>query len=112
MSNLTPRPPLPPPANPAICRVQPLVPELSLFVPGHTAPPPPPQPHQPPTHHLQPQSDLSRQFNRTEATLFLSGSSSDILPRKVQWSDQQSPQTPGSSHHHPPPPPPPHHHHD
>ena len=104
MSNLTPRPPLPPPAAPAICRVQPLVPELSLFVPGHSAPPPPPRPHQPPTHHLQPQSDLSRQFNRTEATLFLSGSSSDLLPRKVQWSDQQSAQSPGSSHHHPPPP--------
>ena len=103
MSNLTPRPPLPPPANPAICRVQPLVPDLSLFVPGQAVPPPPPQPHQPPT--LQPQSDLSRQFNRTEATLFLSGSSSEFLPRKVQWSDQQSPQTPVSSHNLPPPPP-------
>ena len=90
MSNLRPRPPLPPPASPAICRVQPLVPELSLFVPGHGAPPPPPQPHLPPTHHLLPQSDLSRQFHRSEATLFLSGSNSDILPRKVQWSDQQS----------------------
>ena len=90
MSNLRPRPPLPPPASPAICRVQPLVPELSLFVPGHGAPPAPPQPHLPPAHHLLPQSDLSRQFHRTEATLFLNGSNSDLLPRKVQWSDQQA----------------------
>jgi len=47
-----------------------------------------PQPQRPPT--LEPQSEMSRQFLATEATLFLSGGSSDGLqPRKVQWSDQQ-----------------------
>jgi len=45
---------------------------------------PPPHPHLPPSHHLVPQSDLSREFHRSEATLFLSGSS-DVPVRRVQF---------------------------
>jgi len=66
-----------------------------LFVPSGHSPIPQtlamaPQPQRPPT--LEPQSEMSRQFLATEATLFLSGGSSDSLqPRKVQWSDQQQP---------------------
>ena len=72
MSSLTPRPPHPPPASPAIARVLPMVPEVSLFTPGQAHSP---YPQLLPTHHLRPQSDLSIQFQRSEATLFLSGSS-------------------------------------
>ena len=110
MSGMSPRPPHPPPATAQVARVQPQVPELSLFFPGpgprhHHRPGlgHPPQPHQLPTYHLQPQSDLSQQFHRTEATLFLNGSS-DSNGRKVQWSDQQpqpSASKPSSSY--PPP---------
>ena len=45
---------------------------------------PPPRPHLPPSHHLVPQSDLSREFLRSEATLFLSGST-EIPARRVQF---------------------------
>ena len=116
MTSQAPRPPHPPPASQAIARVLPMVPEVSLFIPGQVLPsshtplsasplyprpwssqqlpiphllPPtsqvhPPRPHIPPSHHLRPQSDLSREFLRSEATLFLSGSS-DIPPRRVQF---------------------------
>jgi len=46
----------------------------------------PPSPHLPPTYHLTPQSDLSREFNMTDATLFLNGGNSEVVPpRKVQF---------------------------
>merc|ERR1719245_821045 len=95
MSRQGPRPPHPPPAPASVLRVQPQVPEPSLFmsennqhfspvtrpVLHHQTPPQPfqtpPPPHQPPTHHLQPQSELSRQFHKTEATLFLSSGGSN-----------------------------------
>ena len=115
MSSHAPRPPHPPPASPAIARVLPMVPEVSLFIHAQVLPsssplpssppyprpspsqqllhphllPPtsqvqPPRPHLPPSHHLLPQSDLSRVFQRSEATLFLSGSS-HIPARRVQF---------------------------
>jgi len=118
MSSQAPRPPHPPPASPAIARVLPMVPELSLFMPGqprqpssfspshpplpapkqHNQPPSqppihhnlvpqsdhPPRPHLPPSHHLVPQSDFSREFLRSEATLFLSGSTETPV-RRVQF---------------------------
>jgi len=125
MSSQAPRPPHPPPASPAIARVLPMVPEVSLFThdqvlppyPGpspsqqlarpHLLPPPasqvqPPRPHLPPSHHLLPQSDLSREFLRSEATLFLSGSS-EIPARRVQFqgdsAGQQHQAGAGQPHH-------------
>ena len=90
MSNFTPRQPHPPPASPTIARVLPMVPEVSLFVPGHQQPPQPqPAPHFIPAHLLQPQSDISRQLLATEATIFLNGSS-DVGNTKVQFSAEQN----------------------
>jgi len=125
MSSQAPRPPHPPPASPAIARVLPMVPELSLFMPGQPRQPsslspshphqpvparqhnqlparqpihhnlvpqsdPPPRPHLPPSHHLVPQSDFSREFLRSEATLFLSGSTETPV-RRVQFQTDNSP---------------------
>jgi len=126
---MQPRPPVPQPSGSNICRVEPQVPEPSLFLQSsslilHQPPPPgipshpssstnnvapsgftqplstqhprplmtPPQPHCPPVHHLKPQTDLSRQFQQSEATLYLNGSGQNVqnsLNRKVQWSDQR-----------------------
>ena len=130
---MQPRPPLPQPTGSNICRVEPQVPEPSLFLQSsslilHQPPTPgiqsrpsslsnnvapsglpqplptqhprplmtPPQPHCPPVHHLRPQTDLSRQFQQSEATLYLNGlsqSAQNSLNRKVQWSDQHQEKT-------------------
>jgi len=52
---------------------------------------PPPRPHLPPSHHLVPQSDFSREFLRTDATLFLSGSTETPIRRVQFQSDSPGP---------------------